>query len=408
MRSTPLSTNLLAERPVVEAGPEAGAPQGAGAPVGGVRAVAAILSPVAAALVALAVHLLLPNAQDPSAGWTARLPAWLHPYPIALEALLVALPLLASLEWLWGKVKPQAIRALAPLVERLRAAGRFLWERLPWWRPVVRLRRLLLGAVWDVCLALRPWDRRNAPLAAGGVLAFCAWDLLTLKLDWLTLPYFPGPDAVLAALVQDRHVLFDSACQSLLLLLTGYAVGVTAGVVSGVLIGWFTRVRYWGMPILRIFGPVPATALVPLVMTLSSNAFVSGAALIGYAVWFPVTMLTSSGVSNVRISYLDVARTLGAGRLYLISRVAFPAALPSVFLGMFMGLVVSFLTLIVAETVGVQAGLGYYLTWQQGYVEYAKVYAALLLMTAFFSTLMTLLFKVRDRVLTWQKGVIKW
>ena len=119
-------------------------------------------------------------------------------------------------------------------------------------------------------------------------------------------------------------------------------------------------------------------------------------------------MLTSSGIANVRLSYLDVARTLGAGRLYLIFRVAIPSALPNIFVGLFMGLGASFLTLIVAETVGVKAGLGWYLAWQQGYAEYAKVYAALLIMAVFFSTLMTLLFKVRDRVLKWQKGVIKW
>jgi NitT/TauT family transport system permease protein len=41
-------------------------------------------------------------------------------------------------------------------------------------------------------------------------------------------------------------------------------------------------------------------------------------------------------------------------------------------------------------------------------VEYGKVYAALLIMAVFFSTLMTLLFKVRDYVLRWQKGVLKW
>ena len=55
-----------------------------------------------------------------------------------------------------------------------------------------------------------------------------------------------------------------------------------------------------------------------------------------------------------------------------------------------------------------QAGLGWYLKMQQGYAEYANVYAALLIMAVIFSTLMTLLFAVRDRVLRWQKGVIKW
>ena len=135
---------------------------------------------------------------------------------------------------------------------------------------------------------------------------------------------------------------------------------------------------------------------------------VACAAVIALAVWFPVTMLTASGISNTRASYLDVARTLGAGRAYLIFRVAIPAAMPSIFIGLFMGLGAAFLTLVVAETVGVKSGLGWYVAWAQGWAEYGKVYAALIIMAAFFSTIMTLLFKVRDRVLVWQKGVIKW
>jgi len=234
------------------------------------------------------------------------------------------------------------------------------------------------------------------------------WDLITLKLAWLPLPYFPGPDQVFQGLWEDREMLLDSAYHSLRLLLSGYAVGVAAGLVSGVLIGWSRTVRYWGMPLLKLIGPIPATAFIPLSMALFADAFVSGTMLIAMAVWFPVTMLTSSGIANVPVSYLDVARTLGAGRIYLITRVAIPSALPSIFIGLFMGLGASFLTLIVAETVGVKSGLGWYLKWQQGYVEYAKVYAALVIMSLFFSGLMTLLFKVRDRVLGWQKGTIRW
>src|SRR5207247_5678319 len=113
-------------------------------------------------------------------------------------------------------------------------------------------------------------------------------------------------------------------------------------------------------------------------------------ALIGFAVWFPVTMLTASGIANVRLSYLDVARTLGAGRLYLIFRVAIPSALPNIFIGLFMGLGASFLTLIAAETLGVKAGLGWYLGMRKGASEYAKVYADLIVLALFFSTLLTI------------------
>ena len=232
--------------------------------------------------------------------------------------------------------------------------------------------------------------------------------MVTVGLHLLPLPYFPGPAAVLRSLISDRGLLLDSTWHSLVLLVSGYVLGVFVGLVSGVCIGWSSPVRYWGMPLLKVVGPIPATAWIPIAMVVSPSAFMSSAGLIALAVWFPVTMLTASGISNTRASYLDVARTLGAKRLYLIFRVAIPAAVPNIFIGLFMGLGASFLTLVVAESVGVKSGLGWYVSWAQGWAEYGKVYAALFIMAAFFSTIMTLLFKIRDRMLSWQKGIIKW
>jgi NitT/TauT family transport system permease protein len=313
------------------------------------HALVPVLAPAAAVLFAMFVHYLLPNRQS-------RLPT--HVYPVFLQSLLAAALLLA-------------------LVPR----G---WRRL------------------------RPWARHYGPLLAGAAAWLGLWDLITLKLALVPLPYFPGPEMVLRALIDDRQVLFVSTYHSLVLLLSGYLLGAILGIITGVLIGYFRPVRYWGMPVLKMVGPIPATAFIPLAMALFTNSFFSGTALIALAVWFPVTMLTISGVANVPVSYLNVARTLGAGRGYLIFRVAIPSALPSIFVGLFMGLGVSFLTLMAAETVGVKSGLGYYVNWQRTYAEFAKVYAALVIMAFFFSGIMTLLFKLRDQVLGWQKGVIQW
>jgi NitT/TauT family transport system permease protein len=269
---------------------------------------------------------------------------------------------------------------------------------------------LLATALQFAWQSPRKWLTHISPIIAATVFLLGTWDLITTGFHWLPLPYFPGPAAVLQSLISDRQLLYESTRSSLALLLQGYAIGVIIAVISGVTIGWFAKARYWGMPILKIIGPIPATAWVPLAMVLAPSGKTEYAAvgLIALAVWFPVTMLTASGISNTRASYLDVARTLGANRAYLIFRVAIPAAMPSIFIGLFMGLGTSFLTLIVAETVGVKSGLGYYVSWKQGWAEYGHVYAALVIMAAFFSTIMTILFKVRDRVLVWQKGVIKW
>ncbi|MEP6603759.1 MAG: ABC transporter permease subunit [Spartobacteria bacterium] len=267
---------------------------------------------------------------------------------------------------------------------------------------------VIAAAVQPFVRGLRRWMRNMCPILAAAVLLLCGWEIITSDLRLLPLPYFPGPAGVLQSLINDRALLFDSTWHSLILLISGYAMGVVAGLISGVCIGWSSPVRYWGMPVLKVVGPIPATAWIPLAMVVSPSALFSAAGLIALAVWFPVTMLTASGISNTRASYLDVARTLGAGPRYLIFRVAIPAAIPNIFIGLFMGLGASFLTLVVAESVGVKSGLGWYVSWAQGWAEYGKVYAALIIMAAFFSSIMTLLFKIRDHVLVWQKGVIKW
>ena len=224
----------------------------------------------------------------------------------------------------------------------------------------------------------------------------------------LPLPYFPGPDAVLQAILDDYALLFECTWRSLWLLALGYVAGTLVGLGSGILIGWNRHARYWIMPILKFIGPIPATAWVPLALVLFPTTFFASVFLIALSAWFPVTVMTSSGVSNVRVAYLDVARTLGARPWFLVFRVAIPSALPSIFVGLFMSLTTSFLTLIVAEMLGVKSGLGWYVSSARDWAEYSKVYAALLITAVFFSSLMTLLFKVRDRVLVWQKGVIKW
>lgn len=267
---------------------------------------------------------------------------------------------------------------------------------------------ILFAAIQPFWAPLRRWTQHMFPILSAAILLLATWETITSGLHWLPMPYFPGPAGVLQSLLDDRKLLLESTWYSLRLLLSGYAVGVLIALVTGVCIGWFRAARYWGMPVLKIIGPIPATAWVPLAMVVSPDAQYSAVGLIAIAVWFPVTMLTVSGIANTRASYLDVARTLGASPGYLIFRVALPAAMPSIFIGLFMGLGASFLTLIVAETVGVKSGLGWYVSWAQGWAEYGKVYAALVIMAAFFSTIMSILFKVRDRVLVWQKGTIKW
>lgn len=263
-----------------------------------------------------------------------------------------------------------------------------------------------LVAPWFKAVAARL--RKASPWLIALGFVFSLWQVLTAKAGVLPLPFFPPPHALLEVFTDDYPKLVESINASSRLLGLGIFFGVTAGFVSGVALGWSKAIGYWVHPVLRLIGPLPATAWLPIAFFAFPSSWSASIFLIALAVWFPVTVLTWSGVASVDTAYYDVARTLGANQRFLILKVAIPAALPHVFVGLFMGLGASFAVLIVAEMMGVKAGLGFYLQWAQGWAAYANMYAALLVMSLACSGLITLLFKLRDHVLSYQKGDLKW
>ncbi|MCJ2139880.1 ABC transporter permease [Methylobacterium sp. E-066] len=263
---------------------------------------------------------------------------------------------------------------------------------------------LLAGRLGTFGTRLRHWSPWLAIIA----LVLLTWELVTAKFDLLPMPFFPPPQAILEVFLDDWPKLGGSTLNSLILLAGGYAFGVGIGFVLGVAIGSSKAVGYWAHPVLRFVGPLPATAWLPLAFFVFPSSWSASTFLVALATGFPVTVLTWSGVAGVNKAYFDVARTLGASRGFLILRVAIPAALPHVFVGLFMGLGGSFAVLVVAEMLGVKSGLGWYLQWAQGWAAYANMYAALIVMALMCSSLITLLFRLRDRLLAWQKGLVQW
>jgi NitT/TauT family transport system permease protein len=239
-------------------------------------------------------------------------------------------------------------------------------------------------------------------------LTFVVWQALTAKLGLLPRPFFTAPQKVLAAFVDDWPRILLCVYYSLRLLTVGVAIGATLGFAAGVAIGWSRLAYYWGHPLLRFIGPLPATAWLPAAVFVFPTSFSASAFLIALATGMPVAVLTWSGISSVDSRYYDVARVLGASDRFLIFKVAIPAAMPHVFVGLFMGLSFSFAILVVAEMLGVKAGLGWYLQWAQGWAAYGNMWAGLIVMAILCSSLISLLFWIRDHLLAWQTGLLRW
>ncbi|MDR1971698.1 MAG: ABC transporter permease subunit [Treponema sp.] len=234
------------------------------------------------------------------------------------------------------------------------------------------------------------------------------YNVITLKLGLIPSLYFPAPERIVQVFINDWFFMLRCLVYSLRLLLGGFFLGAFVGVLTGTLIGWSQRWNYWIMPCIRIVGPIPSTAWIPIALVVFTRATDAALFLIALGVWFPTTILTSSGILNVRKSYFEVSSTLGAGTLRNVLSIALPAAAPNIFAGLFNGTSSSFLTLMAAEMIGCKFGIGWYINWQRETMAYSQVYAALIVIALTFSLLINIQFRIRNRVLSWQKGTIRW
>lgn len=270
---------------------------------------------------------------------------------------------------------------------------------------IVYIAAVIVGIIKKECLK-KVVDK--SPLLAAAVLLLNILNIVTVKTALLPVLYFPSLDKVIGALFEDYSLILKCVLYSSRILITGVIGGAIIGFFMGVGIGFSKKISYWISPVIRILGPIPSTAWIPIVLIAFPTAVSASAFIIGIAVWFPITVLTSSGVSNVEKSYFEVSSTLGAKSITQIFKVGVPAAMPSIFQGLFNGICASFITLMTAEMIGAKYGIGWYVNWQKEMMVYSHVYAGLVVIAVLFYLIITIMFKFRDRVLVWQKGVIKW
>lgn len=143
----------------------------------------------------------------------------------------------------------------------------------------------------------------KAPFYTGILLFLCVLNILTAKTATLPVLYFPSLDRVFGVLVEDAAFLGKCLLYSLRLQVTGWVSGAVAGVLTGVAIGFSKGARYWIYPLVRVLGPIPSTAWIPLAMISFPTVVSASAFLIALAVWFPTSVLTASGISSIPNAY---------------------------------------------------------------------------------------------------------
>jgi NitT/TauT family transport system permease protein len=138
----------------------------------------------------------------------------------------------------------------------------------------------------------------------------------------------------------------------------GFALACLAAIPLGLMIGRVVIVRQMLDPVLQILRPIPVTAWLPLSMIIFGLGSISAFSLVFLGAFYPVLLNTIFGVRNVDGKLFEAASMLGCKGSNMFRRVVLPAALPSIFTGLRLGLGFAWVVIVVGEMTGVPQGLG--------------------------------------------------
>jgi NitT/TauT family transport system permease protein len=256
----------------------------------------------------------------------------------------------------------------APARSRWEAAPEWLWHTAAWLRGPAPYRMALgyglaLG-VWYTCV-----DGLALPRFAdlpGVVEVFREWSSPT-----------PSFGLSLHTRVYYEHILTSSSRVGL-----AFALATSLGVPVGLLLGASPRFRDYVFPVLELLRPIPILAWVPLAIIIFDGAESPVVFLTFLASFFATALNAQLGVRSIDPDYLLAARCLGASRAAVFWHVILPGALPSIFTGLELSVGVAWFSLVAAEMVSGQFGLGYVINTSFSMVQYPTIVIGMLTLGA--------------------------
>lgn len=236
---------------------------------------------------------------------------------------------------------------------------------------------------------------------ASAALGLLVWGVLANS----GIEGFPGPVAVArraGELIADG-TLFEDAGASLKRVLIGYVLGVALAIPVGFLMGWYPVVRRLIEPWLQFFRMVPPLAIIPLAIVLMGIDETPKIFVIFLASFLSSVVSTFQGVVSVDVTLVNAARVLGARDPQVFLGVVVPASTPFILVGMRIGLGASWATVVAAELIAAQGGLGFRMQQAQLYYDLPTIFVQLIAIGAIGLAMDRLLLVAERRLTHWQE-----
>jgi taurine transport system permease protein len=194
-------------------------------------------------------------------------------------------------------------------------------------------------------------------------LMFAAWWIASHS-GWIKPLFLPRPEAIWGAFQQslagdiDGHTLYGHFAASVARVFAAFALAVAVAVPVGLSMGVSRIARGIFDPPIEFYRPLPPLAYLPLMVIWFGIGETSKIILLFLAIFAPVALAARAGVRSVSQEQIQAARSMGASPWQVVLHVIAPGALPEILVGLRIGMGVGWTTLVAAEMVAADAGLG--------------------------------------------------
>jgi len=201
-------------------------------------------------------------------------------------------------------------------------------------------------------------------ISLASAAAFVALWWIATHAGWIKPLFLPKPEAIWDAFLQtvdgdvDGHRLWEHFGASIGRVFVAFALAVALGVPAGIAMGVSRLARGMFDPPIEFYRPLPPLAYLPLMVIWFGIGETSKIILLFLAIFAPVALAARAGVKSVSQEQIQAARSMGASDRQVIQHVILPGALPEILVGLRIGMGVGWTTLVAAEMIAADAGLG--------------------------------------------------
>ena len=229
--------------------------------------------------------------------------------------------------------------------------------------------------------------RRRVPEITYSVLVFLGllvvWQVVVKLFDVSTI-LVPAPTAVAGSLVdgfQDGSLMTHSVV-TLKEILLGFGIAVGSALVSAVLITQFRAVERVLFPLLILTQTIPKVAMAPLLIVWFGIGISSKVLTVALIAFFPLLINAVLGFRSAAHEQVEMLRSFGASRTQVMRHLQIPSALPHIFAGLEVAVILSVTGAVVAEFVGSSEGLGYLIQASNFTLDVARTFAVIVVLSA--------------------------